>query len=254
MEQKIKSIIIDDEERGRSSLQSLLSEYCEDVEVIASCSNVPDGVIAINKHQPSLIFLDIEMPEYSGFDLLDFFKEVNFEIVFVTAYSEYAIKAFEISAVDYLLKPVQIEQLQNAIEKVKQKKWQSSMQTRLDLLKEAFKGETLRKIAVPMNDGLLFIEVNDIVMLEADGAYTNVFLKDGSKILVSKKLKFFEDILEGRPVFFRPHRSYMININYIKKYLRGENMILMDNNVNVSLSRDRKQEFDAILRELKLSV
>jgi two-component system, LytTR family, response regulator len=250
----IKAIIIDDEERGRSSLQSLITEYCPIVEVVASCADVPEGVIAINKQKPQLVFLDIEMPEYSGFDLLDFFREIDFEIVFVTAYSEYAIRAFEVSAVDYLLKPVQIEQLQNAVEKVKQKRLQSSMQNRLDLLKDAFKGETLRKIAVPMSDGLLFIDVNDLVMLEADGAYTNIFLKDGSKILVSKKLKFFEDILEPRPGFFRVHRSYMININYIKKYLRGENMILMDNNTSVSLSRDRKQEFDTILKELKLSV
>lgn len=250
----LKAIIIDDEERGRSSLQSLLKEYCPDVEVVASCADVPEGVIAINKQKPQLIFLDIEMPEYSGFDLLDFFRDIDFEIIFVTAYSEYAIRAFEVSAVDYLLKPVQIEQLQNAVEKVKQKRLQSSMQNRLDLLKEAFKGETLRKIAVPMSDGLLFIDVNDLILLEADGAYTNVYLKDGSKILVSKKLKFFEDILEPRPGFFRVHRSYMININYIKKYLRGENMILMDNNTNVSLSRDRKQEFDNILKELKLSV
>jgi two-component system LytT family response regulator len=254
MDSPLHAIIIDDEERGRSSLQTLVNEYCPNVNIVASCANVPEGVIAIHKHKPQLIFLDIEMPEYSGFDLLEFFRDIDFEIIFVTAYSEYAIKAFEVSAVDYLLKPVQIEQLQHAVEKVKQKRLQSSMQNRLDLLKEAFKGETLRKIAVPMGDGLLFIEVNNVVMLEADGAYTQVFLNDGSKILVSKKLKFFEDILETRPGFFRVHRSYIININYIKKYLRGENMILMDNHTNVSLSRDRKQEFDVILKELKLSI
>lgn len=250
----LKAIIIDDEERARNTLSSLLVEYCKGVEVVGQCANVPDGVLAINKHRPDVVFLDIEMPEYNGFELTGFFKEVDFEIVFVTAYSEYAIKAFEVSAVDYLLKPVDIEQLTNAVEKVKQRKQQTSMQQRLELLKENFSNEEIRKIALPMNDGLLFIEINDLIMLEADGSYTHVYLKNGSKILVSKKLKFFEDLLIQRPAFFRPHRSHLININFIKRYIRGEGTILMDNQATVSLSRDRKQEFESILKELRLSV
>lgn len=250
----IKAIIIDDEERARNTLSSLLLEYCKDVEVIDSLSNVPDGVIAINKHKLDVVFLDIEMPEYNGFELLSFFTEINFDIVFVTAYSQYAIRAFEVSATDYLLKPVDIDALQNAIEKIKHKQTNSSLQKRLELLKETYSNDEIKKIALPMSDGLLFIEVKDIILLEADGAYTTVFLKNGSKIVVSKKLKFFEDILSNRPQFFRPHRSHLININYIKKYVKGENQIIMDNQSNVSLSRDLKQSFESLLKEYKLFV
>ncbi|MBN8697230.1 MAG: response regulator transcription factor [Bacteroidetes bacterium] len=251
---KIKAIIIDDEERARNTLSSLLREYCKEVEVIGMFSNVPDGVIAINKQQPDVVFLDIEMPEYNGFELLDFFAEINFDIIFVTAYSQYAIRAFEVSATDYLLKPVDIDALQKSIDKIKNKQNHTAIQKRLELLKETFTNEEIKKIALPMADGLLFIEVKDIILLEADGAYTNVFLKNGSKILVSKKLKFFEDILSNRPQFFRPHRSHLININYIKKYIKGDNQIIMDNQASVSLSRDLKQNFESLLKEYKLFV
>lgn len=250
----IKAIIIDDEERARNTLSSLLLEYCRDVQVIDMSSNVPDGVISIQKHKPDVVFLDIEMPEYNGFELLDFFNEIDFNIVFVTAYSQYAIRAFEVSATDYLLKPVDIDALQKAVDKIKDKQSQTAIHKRLELLKENFTSEEIKKIALPMSDGLLFIEVKDIILLEADGAYTNVFLKNGSKILVSKKLKFFEDALNNRPQFFRPHRSHLINISYIKKYIKGENEIIMDNQFSVSLSRDLKHDFESLLKEYKLFV
>lgn len=250
----IRAVIIDDEERSRNVLTSLLQEYCPKVEVTAIASNVPEGVLAINKYKPDLVFLDVEMPEYSGFELLDFFREIDFEIIFVTAYSQYAIKAFEVSAIGYLLKPVEITLLQQAVEKVKQKKEQVANQQRLELLKDTLQADEVRKIAFPMGDGLLFVEVTDIVFMEADGAYTNVYLRNGSKVLVSKKLKFFEEILSNRKIFFRSHRSHLINVNFIKKYLRGESAILMDNNSSIQLSRDRKQDFEATLKELSLSL
>ncbi len=250
----MKAIIIDDEQRARDTLKSLLSDFCPSVQVITSCSNVPDGVLAINKHKPDVVFLDIEMPDYNGFELLGFFRDIDFEIIFVTAYSEYAVKAFEVSAVDYLLKPVDIDQLKNAVEKLKVKKQQTNMQERLELMKDSFKGEEVRKIALPVSDGLLFVEVADIVMLEADGAYTQLYLKNGSKILISKKLKFFEDILATRRIFFRSHRSHLINVNFMKKYTRSEGTILMDNQAHVSLSRERKIDFEILLKELNLSL
>ncbi len=250
----LTAVIVDDEERARNSLSSLLEQFCPDVNVVAQCANVPDAVIAINKHKPQIVFLDIEMPEYNGFELLGFFREIDFGIIFVTAYSEYAIRAFEVSAVDYVLKPVETEALQQAVAKAQQRTGHIATQQRLDLLRESYRAEEIRKIALPMNDGLLFVEVADIILLEADGAYTNVFMKNGSKVLVSKKLKFFEDVLANRPAFFRPHRSHLININYLKKYLRGESSIQMDNNTTVSLSRERKQDFEALLKDLRLSV
>lgn len=250
----IKAIIIDDEERARNTLSSLLLNYCPEVNILATCSNVPDGVLAINKHKPDVVFLDIEMPDYNGFELLGFFREIDFDIIFVTAYSEYAIKAFEISAVDYILKPIDIDHLKNSVEKLKQKKLHSQMQEQIELLKESYKGDDIRKIALSMSNGLTFVEIADIILLEADGAYTTFYLKDGQKIVVSKKLKFYEDILSNRSYFFRTHRSYFINVNFIKTYSRSENAILMENSFSVTISRDRKQEFETLLKELRVAI
>lgn len=249
----IKAIIIDDEEGARITLSSLIKKYAPDVEIVSECSNVPEAVLAINKKNPDVVFLDIEMPEYSGFELLDFFKEINFEIIFVTAYSQYAIKAFEVSAVDYILKPVEIDSLKSAIEKARQKRSQANIMQRLELMKNTYKGEDVRKIALPMSDGLLFVDVNQIIFFEADRAYTHVFFKNGSKITVSKPMRTFEDILENRPFFFRPHRSHLINLNYMKRYNKGDSVITMDNNIDIPISRERKQDFDLLLKELKLS-
>jgi two-component system, LytTR family, response regulator len=250
----LKAIIIDDEENARLTLFTLINEYVQDVEIVAQCKNVPEAVIAINKFNPDLVFLDIEMPEYNGFELVNFFKEITFEIIFVTAFSQYAIKAFEVSAVDYLLKPVEIEALISAVEKVKLKQHSSSLKQRMDLLKNTYQGQEIQKIALPMSDGLLFVEVQKIILFEADRSYTDIYLNDGSKITVCKPLRTFEEILENRPFIFRPHRSFVINLNYINKYNKGESLINMDNNKNVSISRERKNDFEILLKQLKLFV
>lgn len=251
---EIKAIIIDDEERARTSLQSLLNQYCPSVKVVELCANVPDGVLAINKHRPQLVFLDIEMPEYSGFELLSFFRDIDFEIVFVTAFNEYALKAFEVAAIDYVLKPVDIDKLKLAVEKVEKKLNAYDMQHRLEVLKDSLKNDQFNKIALPVSEGLLFVDTNDIVYLEADGAYTEVWLKNGSKIVVSKKLKFFEDVLENKANFFRSHRSYIVNINFIKRYSKSDNSLLLDNGKSVVISRDRKLEFENQLKSNNLTV
>lgn len=250
----IEAILIDDEDRARRTLEALLNEYCPQVKVVETCANVPDGVLAINKRKPKLVFLDIEMPEYNGFELLNFFREVDFEIVFVTAYNEYAIRAFEVSAIDYLQKPVDIEKLKTAVAKVESKLKHSDMQDRLSLLKENVAAQQFNKIALPVADGLLFVDVNEILLLEADGAYTTVWLKNASSLLVSKKIKFFEEVLEERKHFFRSHRSYIVNINFIKKYNKGEGALLLDNGKTVYISRERKNDFEAQLKDNKLTV
>lgn len=254
MNHSMKAIIIDDEERARSTLLKLLQDYCPAVDVLGLCTSVPEGVLAINKLRPQLVFLDIEMPEYNGFELLNFFRDVDFEIVFVTAYNEYALKAFEVSAVDYILKPVDIEKLKAAVEKAHKKSGSHDMQNRVDILKEGFAAGQFNKIALPVAEGLLFVDTSDIVYLSADGAYTEVWLRNGSKILVSKKLKFFEDVLDQRPNFFRSHRSYIVNINFIKKYSKADNALTLDNGKTVIISRDKKQEFEEQLRSNNLTV
>lgn len=250
----IKAIIIDDEERARRTLEALLKDFCPQVEIVDTCSNVPDGVLSINKNKPNLVFLDIEMPEYNGFELLNFFREVDFQIIFVTAYNDYALKAFEVSAVDYILKPVDIDKLKLAVEKTEKRLINSDIQNRVDVLKENFGAQKFNKIALPVSEGLLFVKVSEIIYLEADGAYTHVWLHNQNSILVSKKIKFFEDILEERPNFFRSHRSFIVNINYLKKYNKGENSLLLENDKSIIISRDRKSEFEQQLKENKLTV
>ncbi|MFN8393097.1 MAG: LytTR family DNA-binding domain-containing protein [Bacteroidia bacterium] len=253
-QQEIKAIIIDDEERARNSLATLLREFCPDVTVLAMAANVPEGVLQINKLRPDLVFLDIEMPDYNGFELLGFFREVDFEFIFVTAYNEYALRAFEVAAVDYLLKPVEIGLLQAAVDKARKRRFANTMQQRIEVLKEAFGGDELRRIALSLSDGMVFVEVADIELLEADGAYTKVVQRDGTSILVSKKLKVFEDLLLHRINFARPHRSYIVNLNRIRRYNRGESLLLMDNGTSIPIARDKKQEFDALLKDRKIAL
>lgn len=248
----VKAIIIDDEERARRVLENFLLDYCEGVEVVAKCSNVPDAVLAINKLEPDVVFCDIEMPGYSGLELLSFFKEVAFELIFATGYSEYAIQAFEMSAVDYLLKPIQIEKLEIAVKRLKEKLHQATMHDRLETLKGNLNTDEVYKIALPISDGLIFIEIKNLSLLEADGSYTKVWLKDGSNLLVSKKLKFFEKLLEKKLQFFRVHRSSLININSIKRYSKAESYILLDNNKSVRVARDKKSEFEEYIKGIRL--
>lgn len=247
----IRAILIDDEERARRVLTNLLTQFCPDVEILEVCSNVPDAVLAINKLQPDVVFTDIEMPGYSGFELLDFFTEINFEIIFTTGYNEYALKAFQVSAIDYLLKPIQIDQLENAVAKVKKAK-ESTMGDRLAALKENLKQAEIHKIALPTFDGLLFVGVDDIVCIEADGAYTNVTCNDGKVIMVSKRLKFFELLLESRSQFFRVHRSTIININFIEKYSKAESYLILQNKKNIKISRDKKSDFESHISDIRL--
>lgn len=247
----IRAILIDDEERARRVLSNLLTNFCPDVEILKACSNVPDAVLAINKLQPDVVFTDIEMPTYSGFDLLDFFTEINFEIIFTTGYDEYALKAFQVSAIDYLLKPIQIEQLEKAVAKVKKAK-KVTIVERLDVLKENLKQAEIHKIALPTFDGLLFLDVSNIICLEADGAYTTVTCKDRKPIIVSKRLKFFELLLENRNQFFRVHRSAIININSIEKYSKAESSLVLNSSKIIRVARDKKSAFEAYISNIRL--
>jgi two-component system LytT family response regulator len=248
----LRAIIVDDEERARRSLETLLTLHCPNMQVVAQSHNVPKAVLDIKQYRPDVVFLDIEMPEFNGFELFNFFEEVNFEVVFVTAYSDYAIKAFEFSAVDYLLKPAQVDKLKAAVEKVLQRLHSNNMKQRIDALRHNYQSDEFTKIALPVTDGLLFVEVNQIAMLQAEGGYTHVFLADGSKLLVSKKLLFFEELLDKRKSFYRIHRSHLINLNYVKKYSRIESYIEMDNGISMPVSKERKKDFEQSLSEIRV--
>lgn len=249
----IKAIIIDDEAKARRIMEVLLTEHCPTVTVMESAEDVLSGIKAIHKHQPDLVFLDIEMPGYTGFQLLDFFEEIRFQVVFTTAYSEYALQAFQVSAVDYLLKPIQIDQLVNAVEKVKKLIGSAHPSETIIALKENLEAHEVKKLAVPTSSGLAFIATEHIVLMEADGSYTHIYLTDGTKMLISKKIKEFELNLASNTSFFRTHRSYLINLAHLKQYVKQDGgHLLMDNNQIAHLARERKDAFHKRIEHLKL--
>lgn len=249
----VTAIIVDDEQHARQVTENMLRLYCPDVKVLTTCSNVPEAVLAIKEHKPDVVFLDIEMPDYNGFTLLKFFDEVSFQIVFVTAYSQYALQAFELAAVDYLLKPLQADKLKEAVERLRQKLSTKDLKQQLELLQENLNNGSMSKIALPISDGILFVSVDDILYLTADGAYTEVNLANESKVIVSRKLKFFEDLLIKRKNFFRIHRSYLINLNHVAKYNRTESMVTLENNISLPVSKERKKEFEDSFAEIRIA-
>lgn len=217
----MRAIIIDDEKRARMNLSILLDENCPQVEVIAECENLPEGVKAIRRLQPDLVLLDIEMPGHSGLELLDFFdeNEVNFSVVFTTAYNEYAIQAFKISAVDYLLKPINPDELINAIQRVEKQKLKLES---YKLLKTSLQKDTFEKIAVPSGNLVLFLNLNDIMYIKGDGAYSDVFLQDKTKHTVSRNLKNFEEIICLNSNFVRAHKSFIVNLDFVKAFNKSD--------------------------------
>lgn len=237
----IQAILIDDEKRARLNLALLLKEYCSNVNIIAECENLPEGVKAIRKHKPDLVFLDIEMPGHSGLELLDFFdeNEVNFKIVFTTAYQEYAIQAFKFSAVDYLLKPINPNELIEAIRRFSKEKEKFE---NYSILKENLKQDTLQKIAVPSGNSLLFIETEKIICIKGEGAYSEIICIENEKHLVSRNLKNFEDIICSNTNFVRNHKSYIVNTQFIKSYNKSEGGSLeLKNGLNLPISSEKLQ-------------
>ena len=248
----LKAIIVDDESRARKILASFLTDYCEQVEIVAQVEDVPQGVKAIKKFEPDIVFLDIEMPGYNGFQLLDFFDEIQFEIVFTTAYSEFALKAFQVSAIDYLLKPIQIDQLINAVNKVERIRGNSLVNERVQTLQANLEDFKIKKIVIPLSEGSLFIELKEIIYLKAEGSYVNFFLKDGTKILASKNIKDFEEQLTQTEGFFRTHRSFLINTAFITNISSDNTGVTLNGNAEIAIARERKQDFIQFLKHVTL--
>ncbi|WP_407556163.1 LytR/AlgR family response regulator transcription factor [Winogradskyella sp. 4-2091] len=249
----MKALIIDDEKKARQVLQILVEENCPKITSILQADNLLTGVELIKQQAPNIVFLDIEMPEHSGLEILNFIeKEVhNFEIIFTTAYSEYAIQAFQLSAIDYLLKPVRPSQVKEAVDKAVKFLGNTQINKRLIELKESLQNSNFKKIGLPNADGIKFVNFNDIIMLEADGMYTKVSAINDGSILVSKPLKFFVETLNNIKIFYRPHRSHLINLSYIKAYVKKDGgYIVMENDQAVSISNDKKEEFLTIVQNI----
>lgn len=240
----ITAIIIDDEAKGRLALQKKLQTYCPNVLVLGEASDGVEALAAIRKHNPQLIFLDIEMPRMNGFEMLNELPEKNFRIIFTTAYDQYAIKAIKYAAFDYLLKPIDIEELKTAITNAEQKQYNQT-QKQVELLQQNIQHpkRLLNKLAIPTLDGLLFFDITDIIHLEAQSNYTLLYLSGRPKITASKTLKDFEELLPA-DIFFRTHHSHIINLNYIKRYIKGDGgQIELQNGMYVDVSRRKKDDF-----------
>ncbi len=241
----MKAVIVDDEQMSRQTLFKLLELYCPQVEVLGEAESAEDAFLLINQKSPDVVFLDVEMPFGSGFDLLARFSEIDFEVIFVTAFDQYALKAIRSSALDYLLKPINAEELMEAVKKMEEKKRTITDKLNVEKLLRNLKqlDANNNQIVVPTSDGFEFVEIDEIIRFEAEGRYTRIFLNGGGKILICKNLKEFESLLEGHN-FFRTHHSHLVNMKYVKQYSKLDGGFLkMKEGSTVPISRRKKDAF-----------
>jgi two-component system, LytTR family, response regulator len=240
----MKAILVDDERDSLEILEWTIQKFAPQVEIVAMCESPVEAVEKIQSLKPDLVFLDIEMPQLNGFDLLQRLGPYEFDVIFTTAYNQFGIKALKICALDYLLKPIDGAELKAAVDKAIGRKTRNST-LQLGMLMNYFKTEKprARRIALTASDHLVFVDTNDIIYCESDSNYTTFFLAKGEKIVVSKTLKDVEEILEGSD-FFRIHASFLINMNHVTKFTRGDGgYVVMSNNQHITVSRKRKDEF-----------
>ena len=245
MENKLKAVIVDDELASRETLASYLKNYCPDIELVADADSVKSGLEIIKKHKPDVVFLDIEMPYGNAFDLLEQIDHVDFDLVFVTAYSNYAIKALNMSASYYILKPISIDELINAVEKIKSERNSGDISIQSKILIENIQSANKQnhKIVLPQLNGFDVIKVNEIIRCQANDNFTEFYLTNGTKKLISRTLKFYEDILKDFD-FVRIHKSHLINLQYVTKYMKGKGgQVEMTDGSIVDVSANQKASF-----------
>lgn len=240
----IRAIIIDDEKNAIEMLLWLLQTYCPTVEVLATCESGAEGIEAVERLRPDLLFLDIEMPIMNGFEVLEKISNPAIQVVFTTAFDQFAVKAFRYAALNYLLKPIDPDELTATISRFENAR-QSVSQEQLKILLEHLNParKTPERIALSSGDGLVFVKTGDIAYCQADSNYTHVVMADGKKITVARTLKELDDTLGGGD-FARVHNSYLVNINRIEKYVRGDGgYIVMPDGANITISRSKREEF-----------
>jgi len=244
MNNKTKVIIIDDEKNSVESLLYELKEFEDEIQVIDECLSGNEGIVSINKNKPDLVFLDIEMPGMNGFEMLEKLDTIEFDVVFTTAYDQFALKAFEISAMDYLLKPVNYVDLKKVVDKVKSKLDEPIIQKQLEMLFKLMKNRNpdFPTIALPTVDTLEFIEIVNIVNCESESNYSFVYTDSGEKFCVSKTLKDIQKMLKGHN-FVRVHNSHLVNILHVKRYIKGRGgELVLKNGKIIPVSRNKKED------------
>jgi len=249
----LNAIIVDDEYKSRETLKELITNFCLDVKVVGTAESVSEGLHLIKTLTPDVLFLDIEMNVETGFDLLEKIEVLNFEVIFVTAYEQYALKAIKMAAIDYLLKPVVIEELKSALKKVKEKRLLNSHNQNFKVFLSNIRTNAFnqQKISLPTSSGYIFVDIAEIMCCEADGSYTHIFLSNGSKITVSQPIKEYEELL-SESGFLRIHHSSLINLSKVKSYVKGEGgYVIMQDKREVRVSRSKKAELLKILLNQK---
>ena len=241
----IRTVVIEDEEHSRRMLLAMLQEHCRQINVVAEADSVETGLAAIAELKPQLVFLDIELKSTTSFEILEQLPEINFELVFTTGFDHYALKAIKFCAIDYLLKPIDLNELRVAVAKAEKRLNREYLNKNLEVLVNNLKSSSQNnhKIALSTLEGLLFVNVSDIIYCESSGPYTKFILKQADRIVTSRHLKEYENMLSGYE-FFRIHKSYLVNLREIKKYVRGEGgQLIMSNGDALSVSKQRKEDF-----------
>ena len=238
---EIRAIIVDDEEHNIALMSNLISKHCPKVKIINTAHSVSAAIEQINSEKPNLVFMDINLNDGTGFDVLEQTKGINYETVFVTAHDEFAVKAINCSALNYLLKPIVTEELVDCISRFQNKNQGQSLK-QVDILFDILKGNNNRLI-LPDTYGFKVVDINDLIRCEADGCYTHFFMKDGMEITVSKPMSNFNDILPGN-VFCRVHSKHIVNLNFVKQYVKGRRgRIILDNDEEIVVAERKKKEF-----------
>ena len=244
MENILRTVIVDDEQDAVDFIESISKEYCPNIEIVGKAYSAIEGIEVINKEKPDLVFLDVEMPHGSGFDLLAGFPEKDFDVIFITAFNHYAIRAIKFSAVDYILKPININEFIEAVKRVEQAREEKAPRNiNFSALFENLKTAMPSKLAIPTSSGMEYLITNDIIRIEADRSYSWFYMDGGGKFLVSRNLKEYQELLSDRN-FFRTHNSHLINLEHVKKYIRHEGgYIEMTDGSTAPISRGKKDLF-----------
>ncbi len=253
MDSKIRTVIIEDERKSLLTLQTLLERYCPEVEVIGAGRSVEEGIRVLESLKPDLAFLDIAMPDGDAFDLLSRINKVSFEIIFITAYNNFALKAFEFSALHYLLKPINYLDLQVAIQRYKKIRPEENIINRLEIMNQSLK-KKYNKISLTTSEGLLFIEISDIIRIEASHNYSLFYLSNKECIVVTKSSNHFEEMLRDLN-FVRIHNAHLINLRFVSKYNKGQGgSVILSDGTELGIARSRKSSFLETLRSYTLGM
>ncbi len=243
----IKAIIIDDEIDAINTLDLILKRYCPKVDVTAKTNSFKEGIKLILEHQPDLLFLDIEMPQGTGFDLLECIPNRFFEVIFITAHDHYALKAIKHNAIDYIIKPVNIDELMIAVKRVEDKRTTiKGINPNIEKLLENIKLTQSKNISVSTSEGVEYINIDEIIYILADGSYSHLYMTNKQNMVVSKNIMEFELLLTDKD-FFRCHKSYLINLNFVKKLITNDNYIELKDGSKVIISRRKKDEFNDLM-------